>query len=75
MSVKSMKILNASSRSCDPGRRSDPLLTPSGISYRRKALAKLSLLTLGFLLLIRLAHLLLGTRPLTCTTRQKNDRR
>ena len=52
-----------------------PLLIPSGISYRRKALAKFSLLALGFLLLIRLAHLLLGTRPLTRTTAQKNDRR
>ena len=73
--MKSLKIPNGNSRSCDPGRRSDPLLTPSRISYRRKALAKLSLLALGFLLLIRLARLLLGARALTCTTRQKNDRR
>jgi hypothetical protein len=38
------------------------LPTPPGIGYRGKALAKFSLLTRGFPLLIRLACLLLGTR-------------
>jgi len=37
------------------------LPTPPGIGYRGKALAKLSLLTRGVPLLVRLACLLLGT--------------
>ncbi|OLE12551.1 MAG: hypothetical protein AUG52_03420 [Verrucomicrobia bacterium 13_1_20CM_3_54_17] len=36
-------------------------LTPPGIRYRGKALAKFCLLTRGFPLLVRLACLLLGT--------------
>lgn len=36
------------------------LPTPPGISYRRKALAKFSLLELGISLLVRLPRLLLG---------------
>ena len=36
------------------------LPTPPGITYRRKALAKFSLLELGISLLVRLPRLLLG---------------
>jgi len=39
-----------------------PLPTPAGIGYRRKALAKFSLLALGVPLLVCLTCLLLGTR-------------
>src|SRR5438552_709174 len=45
----------------------DVLLASARISYWRKTLAKLSLLLLGLPLFIRIACLLLGTRPLTCT--------
>jgi hypothetical protein len=45
-------------------RRRSPTL--AGISYRRKALAKISLLAVGFPLLVGFSCLLLGTR--TCTT-------
>ena len=44
-----------------------PLLASAGISYRGKTLAKISLLSLRFPLLIRIAGLLLGTRALVCT--------
>ena len=56
------EMLQDSSCSCDAGRRSNPLFAPPGIGHRRQALAKLGLLSLRFPLLIRLAHLLLGTR-------------
>ena len=42
-------------------------LASAGITYRRETLPKISLLSLSFPLLIRLAGLLLGTRALVCT--------
>ena len=42
--------------------QSDLLPTPTGIGYWRKALTKFCLLAFGFLLLVCLACLLLGTR-------------
>ena len=53
--------------------RSNLLPTPAGIGYRRKAFAKLSLLAVGFSLLIRLPRLLLGTRAGT-TAEHKEDK-
>jgi len=53
--------------------RSNLLPTPAGIGYRRKAFAKLSLLPVGFSLLIRLPRLLLGTRAGT-TAERKEDK-
>ena len=56
------EMLQDSSCSCDAGPCSNPLFAPPGIGNRRQALAKLGLLSLRFPLLIRLSHLLLGTR-------------
>jgi hypothetical protein len=49
------------------------LPTPAGIGHRRKAFAKLSLLAIGFSLLVRLPRLLLGTRAGT-TAEHKEDK-
>ena len=49
------------------------LPTPARIGYRRKALAKFSLLALGISLLVRFACLLLGTRARTATNEKKKE--
>ena len=49
------------------------LLTLARINYRRKALPKLSLLSLRFPLLLQFPCLLLGTRAWGSAGRQKND--
>ena len=49
------------------------LLTLARISYRRKALPKLSLLPFRFTLLVQFPCLLLGTRAWGSAGRQKND--
>ncbi|PYJ05929.1 MAG: hypothetical protein DME95_02525 [Verrucomicrobia bacterium] len=49
---------------------SDSLPDLTGIAYRRKALAKLRLLSLSFASLLRLARRLLGVRTWTCAAEE-----
>jgi len=53
---------------------SDSLPDLTGIAYRRKALAKLRLLSLSFASLLRLARRLLGVRTWTCAADQQKDK-
>ena len=62
--------MSGSKKSC-----SNLLPTPAGIGYRRKAFAELSLLAVGFSLLICLPRLLLGTRAGTTAGRKEDKRR
>jgi len=54
--------ITSTSTSMSMSTQSDALPTPARIGYRRKALAKFSLLALGISLLVCFARLLLGTR-------------
>ena len=62
------------SRSMSRNSWSDSLPDLTGIAYRRKALAKLRLLSLSFASLLRLARRLLGVRTWTCAADQQKDK-